>query len=274
MSAFMRYPGFLDKALTLSYDDGTVHDKKLIEIMGAYGLSGTFNICSFADEPNNWKLTEKEARELYLRDGIEVAVHGARHLTWTEVEPAVAARDIMANREKLESLFGKIVNGAAYPCGAYNDKVVEILRNSGIKYSRTTVSTGGFALPKDWLRLSATAHHKDPNLMEYTERFLNTEKKSYFWSNKPKLFYLWGHSFEFASDNNWDVIERFGEKLGGRDDIWYATNGEIYDYVNAFERLIFSVDLKYVENPSAIDVYVNILGKELVVPSGKMVEIK
>ena len=34
------------------------------------------------------------------------------------------------------------------------------------------------------------------------------------------------------------------------------------------------IHLTYVENPSAIDVYVNVLDKELIVPAGKTVEIK
>lgn len=274
MSAFMRFPGFLDKALTLSYDDGTVHDKKLVKIMKDYSLSGTFNICRLPEEKSNWVLSESEARELYSGEGIEVAVHGERHLTWTEVSPELACRDIMYNKENLERVFKTVVTGMAYPCGRYNDRVVELARSCGIDYARTTVSTGGFDIPSDWLRMPATCHHKDPRLMELADKFLNSEKKSYFWSNKPKLFYLWGHSFEFNSDNNWDVIERFAEKTAGRNDVWYATNGEIYKYVRAFDRLVFSVNLEYVENPSALDVYINVLGKELVVPAGKMVEIK
>ena len=46
------------------------------------------------------------------------------------------------------------------------------------------------------------------------------------------MFYLWGHSYEFDENDNRDVIEKFAEFVGGRDDIWYATNIEIYDYVN------------------------------------------
>ena len=274
MSAFLKYPGFREKAVTLSYDDGTLTDKKLVEIMKKYGLAGTFNVGTLTDEPGNYKLSYDEAKEIYLQEGIEVAVHGARHLTWTEVEPALAMRDIMANREALEKNFGKIVNGCAYPNGAYNDTVVDILRNAGIKYARTVVSTEDFKLPTDWLRMPATCHHNNPRLMELVDNFLKIEHMPYFWRNKPRLFYLCGHSAEFKRDDNWDVIERFADKIAGKDNIWYATNSEIYDYVRAFDRLIFSVDLTYVENPSATDVYINVLDKELIVPAGKTVEIK
>ncbi len=276
MSAFMRFPNFRDKAFTLSYDDGTCHDIRLAKMINDYKLSATFNLCSFRDpaEESGWKLSESEALEIFSGDNIEVAVHCERHLTLTEVSPSVAARDILANREKLEKLFKKPVTGMAYPCGAYNDDVVGILKNCGIDYSRTTKSTEGFAVPTDWLRMPTTCHHDNPRLMELADKFLESEKFSYFWRNKPKLFYVWGHSFEFPNNNGWSKFEAFLEKVAGKDDVWYATNIEIYKYVRAFNRLVFSTDLEYVENPSAVDVYINVLNKEIVVPAGKIVVIQ
>ena len=35
---FMRFPGGVQRALTLSYDDGVEQDARLIEIMKKYGL--------------------------------------------------------------------------------------------------------------------------------------------------------------------------------------------------------------------------------------------
>ncbi len=274
MSAFMRFPGFKQKAFTMSYDDGTVHDVRLVKIMKEHGLSGTFNICNIDNGGNGWKLSREEAQELYRGPEIEVAVHCENHLTLTEVSPSAAARDVTVNKEKLEKAFGRIVTGMAYPCGAYNDSVVSMLASCGIDYARTTKSTESFAVPTDWLRLPATCHHNNPRLFELLDKFLVSEKFSYFWRNKPELFYLWGHSFEFESDKNWDLIERFADKIAGKDNVWYATNIEIFKYKRAFDRLVFSSDLEIVENPSAIDVYVNILGKELVVPAGATLVIR
>ena len=42
----MRFPGFLGKALTLSYDDGVWADKRFIETINRGGLKCTFNINS------------------------------------------------------------------------------------------------------------------------------------------------------------------------------------------------------------------------------------
>ena len=69
------------------------------------------------------------------------------------------------------------------------------------------------------------------------------------------MFYLWGHSYEFEEHDNWNVIEEFAAYTGSRDDIWYATNIQIYDYIQAYQRLEFSVNGRRVYNPTATELY-------------------
>lgn len=70
--------------------------------------------------------------------------------------------------------------------------------------------------------------------------------------------YVWGHSYEFTDKNNWEVMENFCELMGRHEDIWYATNIEIVDYMEAAERLQFSVNQDFVYNPSAISVWIEV----------------
>lgn len=276
---FLRFPDFKKKALTLSYDDGVRQDKRLISIMQKHGIKGTFNLNGgmFTKEytgEEKGKMTIEEALELYLPAGMEVAVHGFRHLSLAKVDSAIAVNDVIKDRNELEKIFGIIVKGMAYANGSYNDEVVNILKTCGINYSRTVTSTEKFDLPTDWIRLPATCHHANPKLMELAEQFVNLPKGRHFWYDPPKLFYLWGHSYEFDGANNWEVIEKFCEFMGGREDIWYATNGEIYDYVTAFDRLEYSADGAFIHNPTAIDIYLSYKDKPAIVPAGKTVELE
>ena len=69
---------------------------------------------------------------------------------------------------------------------------------------------------------------------------------------------MWGHSYEFdqnVPNNNWGVIEEFAEYMGNREDIWYATNIEIYDYIAAYKQLVFSVGITKVYNPTCTILY-------------------
>jgi len=271
----MRFPNFRQKVVTLSYDDGLKWDRDLISIMSKYGLKGTFNLNSgsFAGNPGERKLTAREAIELYTSTGNEVAVHGHKHLSLGVYPLSTGMYDVILDRIELEKLVGYTVRGMAYANGSFDDASVNMLPASGIVYARTTYSTEGFDLPQDWFRLHPTCHHNNPRLMELAREFTDAPIRPGWNGNVLRLFYLWGHSHEFDDRNNWHVIEEFASFIGNRDDIWYATNIEIYDYVKAYEALQFSASASFVHNPTATDVYINYRGAEILIPSGKTVSI-
>ncbi len=273
MQRYLRFPDFKTKALTLSYDDGIRQDKRLIEIMQKHGLKGTFNINSgwFANNENGSNFTREEALKLYNQPGIEVAVHGHRHFSLTDMDIHLGINDILTDRKELENLFGRVIKGMAYANGSYNEEIAENLKKLGISYARTIVSTEKFDLPADWLQLPTTCHHANPRLMELAEKFVTDNEGEYYWQKDLQLFYLWGHSFEF--DNHWDIIEEFAEYVGNRKNIWYATNGEIYDYLQCAKQLQFSADGRFVRNLSCMDIYIDYIEKKRVVYAGKTIDI-
>ena len=270
---FLLFPGFRLKALTFSYDDCVNEDVRLVETFRKNSLKGTFNINSEL-LGRNGKMTLEEAKALY-GDDMEVALHGAQHLPLKKMSTAVAMRDVLVDRENLERGFGKIIRGMAYAYGSYNEEVVEMLRDAGIAYSRTTKNTNKFNLPDDWLTLHPTCHHSSEDLDKLTEEFIAPvdESSSSYWRINPKLFYVWGHSYEFRDNNNWELIEKFCELMGKQKDVWFATNIEIYSYVKAFESLVFSSDLTFVENPSATDVYLKVNKKKIVAKAGELTRL-
>jgi hypothetical protein len=87
------------------------------------------------------------------------------------------------------------------------------------------------------------------------------------------MLYVWGHSYEFDHDQNWDIIEEFCQFIGGRDDIWYATNIEIIDYLQAFRSLKFSADSQFVYNPNAMSIWLNVENKIMEVKGGMQVSL-
>ena len=281
-SLFMRFPGGRPKALTLSYDDAVGEDVRLIEIMKKHGLKGTFNINSSRrvsaeekDEINanrKWafKMTQEDASALYSQEGIEVAVHSVTHPFLETLPPAQVAWEVLEDRRALEAQFGTIVRGMAYPQGTYSDEVVSVLRSCGIVYSRAVKSTEKFDLPENWLVWQPTCHHTNKRLTEIAQSFLDKPCNNLA---HPQLFYLWGHAYEFEQFNNWEVIEEFAELMGGHEDIWYATNIEIYDYVESFKRLEWSVGMTMVHNPSAIPLYFSIHNTAYCVQPGETLKI-
>jgi len=283
MMMYMRFPEGKKKALTFSYDDGVEQDIRLMEIFNRYGMKGTFNLNgshfweeerTFAEGDIHRPMARRRALEVYggeLGKNHEIAIHSYTHPFLDRIPREIAAYETVKDRECLENLFGRIVRGCAYPMGTYSDMTVEVLRNCGIAYARTTVSTGGFGVPNDWLRMPATCHHNDERLFTLADTFLGDTPNCWV---DPWLFYVWGHAYEFDINNNWDRIESFCEKMSGRDDVWYATNIEIYDYVQAYNALRFSVEGTMVYNPSALTVWFEYADVSVKVEPGETVRFR
>ncbi len=70
------------------------------------------------------------------------------------------------------------------------------------------------------------------------------------------------------------MIEGFAEYTGGREDIWYATNIQVYEYVEAYRRLVFCADNGRVYNPTAYTVWFEADGREVCVKPGETVDME
>jgi len=264
------------KVLTFSYDDGNTQDIRLIEILNRYGLKGTFNVNTglflndASQRDGEGKLTWNEAEELFNNSGHEVAVHTLTHPWIASLKSHEAIKEITEDRKNIEKHFCSLGKGMAYPYGCYSDETLEVLKLCGIVYSRTTKSTHSFIFPENWLELHPTCHHNDAGLMALADKFINDDPR---WGI-CNMFYVWGHSYEFDRNDNWDLIEKFAEKISGKEDIWYATNIEIYDYVKAYERLEASADNTIVCNPSAVPVWFFENGNTYKIEPGEKLIIK
>lgn len=263
MIKFNRYPGGKPYALTLSYDDGRVYDRDLISILNRYGIKGTFHLNSGFFGKDNY-VVEDEIASLYA--GHEVSCHTSTHPFLEKIPAAEVVNQILEDKEKLEELAGYPVRGMSYPFGTSSPDVISILRACGMEYSRTTQATMYWNTPDDFMLWHPSCHHKA--CLELLDKFETTVK------NRPHaaigaLLYVWGHSYEFNNDNNWELMERFASRIGGREDFWYATNIEILDYQNALRSLRFSRKCDLVYNPAAISVWIEVNGTPVEIRSGE-----
>ncbi len=247
------YPQGKRKALTFSYDDGQVFDKRLVEILNDHGMKGTFHL-------NSGKLGISRGKDEYIKPeevlevyrGHEVACHGVEHRNLPTLTRQQVLSELEKDREALEQMTGKLVQGMSYAFGNYSEDVKELIKFLGIKYSRTVQATRSFFPPVDFLEWHPTCHHND-NIMELADKFLDIAG---FY--ELPVMYVWGHSFEFGWQDDWSVIEDFTDKMAGKEDIWYATNIEICNYIQAVRSQEFSMNGKLMHNPTALSVWVNV----------------
>ncbi len=265
MIEYSVFPGGKKRIVTFSYDDGPVQDERMVALFNKYGVKGTFHL----NGQNYIGMSDAQlskVRELYA--GHEIACHTVQH-GYMERMPGVSlVNETIEDRRILEKVAQYPVVGMSYPCGSYSDEAINALNACGIVYSRTTIPDHRFHLPKNFLKWDPTCHHKDA--MPLADKFM-AELDSY-WCGP--LLYIWGHSHEMKTEADWQYMEDLVAKVAGRDEIWYATNIEIHDYVTAVRSIRVSADEKMIYNPTSIDVWVDMNRGTIVhIPAGKTVRL-
>ena len=269
----MLWPDGLKKALTFSYDDGVMQDLKLISLFRLYGLKATFNLNSAffgqidslirdGRTVDHSHVPEEDISAVYA--GFEAAVHTAHHPSLTQLSNPNVIDEIITDRAAIESLVGYPVRGMAYPFGTTDSRIKDLVRACGIVYSRGVATTGGYSLPDDAYDWSCSCHHND--LEPLIDPFVNDERRLL-------LLSVWGHSYEFDQTAGWDRFEKQLARLGRKDDVWYATNIEIFDYLEAYRALRWTCDGSVVVNPSHQEIFIEADGETVCIPGGGRVEL-
>jgi len=226
-----------NKAITFSYDDAVTQDIRFIEILNKYGLKGTFNINSellgLSGEltvdgvrVSHNKVKREDVKSIYA--GHEVAVHTLTHPRLPDIESdAEIIRQVEQDRLNLSELVGYEVIGMAYPCGGVNsdERTAKLIReNTGVKYARALGVTHSFEPYPDLYQYKGTIYSRRDwkDLFRIGQEFIDLK------ADTPKVFYIWGHAYEFdVNPEFWSVWDEFCKMISGKDDIFYGTNKEV-----------------------------------------------
>lgn len=258
-------------AFTTSWDDGAIADRRVIQSFNEWGIKGTFNLnSSKLGQPHGIcgsHVSPDEVAKLYA--GHEVAIHTVTHPWLEKLEPSQIAYEVLEDRRRLEDLVGYPVRGMAYPFGTYNQKVIQILRDLGIVYSRTVENKWNPWPATEPLAWAATCHKFNTDEGGPYARFTKWAEN---WRTSG-LVYIWGHSYEFEQQKCWEKLEQVFKPFAGRTDMWYCTNIQLFDYEAARQRLVIGANRAVAYNPSAIPVTIKADGKVIVIPAGATVKI-
>lgn len=202
------------------WDDGSVDDIRVIEILREYGAKASFNLnfglheearsCSwkYLGEKEVWRLSRSELRSVY--EGFTVANHGYKHLPPARVEWTDACQDIRIGREALEQHFGCEVLGYVYPGGSYNDSVMQAVRDAGHVYGRTIKMSESVLPPADSMAFHPSCDFKDE---DFWDKFESAKKRD-------DLFYFMGHSYQIITENDWSCFRQKVARLAEESVEW------------------------------------------------------
>lgn len=259
---FAYYPGGVRRALTMSFDDGKLADIRLAELFKKYGIKATFHYNS-ANIGKESYVTADDIRK--IGEYHEVSCHGQTHAFLDKIPASFAVKEILEDKQALEDITGELVRGLSYPYGTYTNEVLTLLPMLGIEYSRTINNTNSCYLPDNFLEWNPTCHQSHD-----IDKMWNKLMK---FNKHIRLLYIWGHSYEFDRDNTWERMENFCKMAGNNEEVWYATNIEIKDYITAMRNLVFSADQKIVFNPSAQTVWFGVDGEVMSIKGGETIKL-
>lgn len=203
------------KYVTFSFDDGVEQDKRFVSELNKYGFKATFNInTGIQTRANCWvnngveihRMNIKGLKELYA--GHEVAVHSLTHPFLEKLDDETVFNELYYDKKNIEEIFGTEVVGMAYPYGTYNDRVIKIARDLGIKYARTAGTSMKFSVPEDLMKYTGTCHFSNSEIFRLIDEFDALED-----NGERKILYIWGHTYEFDVMQKWDLLTKILERL-------------------------------------------------------------
>ena len=228
-----------DLIVTTSWDDGSVSDIKLSNLLEKYSLKATFYITKsyrYLERP----LTSREIIELGNKH--EMGAHTLIHPDLDKISNESANDEILGSKEYLENLLDCDVRMFCYPRGRYNDEIIRMVKKAGFIGARTC-SHGDFNMPNDPYKWQITLHTSNgsPLTTFGIWRINRLSIRSLMdWEIRAKelfdlalkkggVYHLWGHASEFEKKDEWDKLERVFRYISNRGGVQYMTNGEILE---------------------------------------------
>ena len=222
------------KYFTLSFDDGTYEDGKMIVLLKKYGIKASFCINTGLMDGNDvievagkWRRMNFEyAKKNKVYEGFDVISHGFKHKELTALGESEIISEIKQDAENIAKLTDKSPVGFAYPGGTayYNGYITDIMLSStDIRFARDTDDTFSFSLPENFMAWKPTCSLLDDKLFSLAERFINAE------ATEDLLFYGWDHPWAITAYNAWDKVERLFKMLSEHDDIVFVSNTGFYE---------------------------------------------
>ena len=245
-----------EKLFSVSYDDGTEQDRRIIALMERYGIRGTFNLSSglfgkktyirltegrgrsaaVRDEScpglyvNHNILSRQEAVRLYSHPNVEVASHGTHHLVQTNLTREEAQEESAQDVRVLSELFGTPVVGHAFPKDTFNDRVLDALRGSGVRYARRVCHLQrprDFSFDKQAFLITPTCWQLDPFTEELLREFIAMPA-----GKEDSVFLMWGHGYELdygTAEGSFERLERMFRMVAAAKDVRCVTNRMLFE---------------------------------------------
>jgi peptidoglycan/xylan/chitin deacetylase (PgdA/CDA1 family) len=199
----------MKKYLVLSFDDGTIYDRRFIELLNKYNIPATLNLNSGLGDfvwyyDNQFPIERLKLEECgNMFDGHEIASHTLTHPYLTSLSFDELIHQVNDDVNNLERIFNRKVESFGVPFTECNEREIDIIKNqTPIKYMRLSYTKDkyDFSIPHDKYHFGVNALYNDLDIYNQIKVFADNKLDK-------SIFIIAGHSYEFEVNNHWDYIE-------------------------------------------------------------------
>jgi hypothetical protein len=232
--------------ITSSWDDGHPLDLRVAEMLGKYGLRGTFYVPMMAETETMLTFQIRQ-----LAQAFEVGAHTLYHTVLTSANKQDAWEEIIGSKAWVEDITGQPCQMFCPPRGKFSRRHLKLVRTAGYLALRS-VEMGSLDFPKHQrgVMLMPTTVQTHPHGVSFYANMLKRVALRNLWqyithgrsNDWPKLarrflnraihrggvFHLWGHSWELEETGQWqrlDELLRFMSEFAGQ--VPSLTNGQV-----------------------------------------------
>ena len=201
------------KYFLLSFDDGTVYDGRLVQLLNRYNFKGTFNLNSGLEDfvwyyEGQFPVRRQILSEVgALYQGHEIASHSLHHHWLNTLTPPQISREICEDCENLKKIFSVAEIGFGVPFTACGEREIRLIRKF-VRYIRLSEFAETFDMPRDPYHIPIHALYNDPDVRGKLVRFAENDLKD-------SLFVMAGHSYELEVLNHWEYMEELLHFISG-----------------------------------------------------------
>ena len=129
-------PVLPEKPIIISFDDGNVNQyTNALPLLKKYNFKATFFIFTSPIGRSKNYLSWEQVKEL-ADSGLEIGSHGKYHRILTKINSQELSQEIVGSKEIIEKNLGKEINIFSFPFGAYNEKIIELIKEAGYQAVR------------------------------------------------------------------------------------------------------------------------------------------
>lgn len=193
------------KIFLISFDDGTIWDRRFVELLNRFGMKGTFNLNSGLDDfvwyyEDRFPVRRQTLAQIGdLYHGHEIASHSLHHHWLNTLTPPQLRREVEDDCAALKKQFSLEQIGFGVPFTACSDREIGIIRKF-VRYIRLSEFSDSFAPPKDPYHIPIHGLYNQSDIRQRIREFAD--------STLPvSLFVMAGHSYELEVLDHWGYME-------------------------------------------------------------------